>query len=74
MKHYLQFIQDTMWANWNEPALTDYEGSYDYTYGDLAIKVRKLQLLFDVLGILPGDKIAIGRWHICPLLLRVVWP
>lgn len=62
MKHYLQFIQDTMWANWNEPALTDYEGSYDYTYGDLAIKVRKLQLLFDVLGILPGDKIAIcGR-------------
>lgn len=62
MKHYLQFIQDTMWANWNEPALTDYEGSYDYTYGDLAIKVRKLQLLFDVLGILSGDKIAIcGR-------------
>ncbi|MCQ2339769.1 MAG: AMP-binding protein [Paludibacteraceae bacterium] len=62
MKHYLQFIQDTMWANWNEPALTDYEGNYDYTYGDLAIRIRKLQLLFDALGILPGDKIAIcGR-------------
>lgn len=62
MKHYLQFIQDTMWANWNEPALTDYEGIYDYTYGDLAVQIRKLQLLFDALGVLPGDKIAIcGR-------------
>ncbi len=62
MKHYLQFIQDTMWANWNEPALTDYEGNYDYTYGDLAVQIRKLQLLFDALGVLPGDKIAIcGR-------------
>lgn len=62
MKHYLQFIQDTMWANWNEPALTDYEGVYDYTYGDLAVQIRKLQLLFDALGVLPGDKIAIcGR-------------
>jgi len=62
MKHYLQFLQDTMWANWNEPALTDYEGNYNYTYGQLAERVRRMQLLFDALGILPGDKIAIcGR-------------
>jgi len=51
-----------MWANWNEPALTDYEGAYHYTYGELAERVRRMQLLFDALGILPGDKIAIcGR-------------
>jgi len=62
MKHYLQFLQDTMWANWNEPALTDYEGNYSYTYGQLAERVRRMQLLFDALGIIPGDKIAIcGR-------------
>ncbi|MCQ2348733.1 MAG: AMP-binding protein [Paludibacteraceae bacterium] len=62
MKHYLQFIQDTMWANWNEPALTDYEGTYSYTYGELAAQVRRVQLLFDALGIRQGDKIAIcGR-------------
>lgn len=62
MKHYLQFIQDTMWANWNEPALTDYEGTYSYTYGELATQVRKIQLLFEALGIRQGDKIAIcGR-------------
>jgi len=62
MKHYLQFLQDTMWANWNEPALTDYEGNYNYTYGQLAERIRKMQLLFDALGILPGDKVAIcGR-------------
>lgn len=62
MKHYLQFIQDTMWANWNEPALTDYEGSVSYTYGELATRVRQIQLLFYALGIRQGDKIAIcGR-------------
>lgn len=62
MKHYFQFIQDTMRANWSEPALTDYEGAYNYTYGELATRIRRMQLLFDALGVLPGDKIAIcGR-------------
>jgi len=62
MKHYLQFIQDTMRANWNEPAITDFEGTYSYTYGELATRMRQMQLLFDALGILPGDRIAIcGR-------------
>lgn len=62
MKHYLNFLQDTMRSNWNESALTDYEGEYSYTYGQLAARVRQLQLTFEALGIRPGDKIAIcGR-------------
>lgn len=62
MKHYLQFLQDTMRSNWNEPALTDYEGAYSYTYGQLAARVRQLQLTFEALGVRAGDKIAIcGR-------------
>lgn len=62
MKHYLNFLQDTMRSNWNESALTDYEGEYSYTYGQLAAWVRQLQLTFEALGIRPGDKIAIcGR-------------
>jgi len=51
-----------MRVNWNEPALSDYEGTCHYTYGELATRVRQMQLLFDTLGILPGDKIALcGR-------------
>jgi len=62
MKHYLQFIQDTMRANWHEPAVSDYEGTYHYTYGELATRIRQLLLLYDALGIRPGDKIALcGR-------------
>lgn len=62
MKHYLNFLQDTMRSNWNEPALTDYEGEYSYTYGQLAARIRQLQLTFETLGVRPGDKIAIcGR-------------
>ncbi|MCQ2342451.1 MAG: AMP-binding protein [Paludibacteraceae bacterium] len=62
MKHYLEYIQRTIRANWNEPALTDYEGDFNYSYGEVALQVRKLQLLFDQLGVHPGDRIAIcGR-------------
>ena len=51
-----------MRSNWNEPALTDYEGAYSYTYGQLAARVRQLQLTFEALGVRAGDKIAIcGR-------------
>ncbi len=62
MKHYLQFLQDTIRANWHEPAITDYQGTYSYTYGELAEQVCRLQLLFEQLGVRAGDKIAIcGR-------------
>lgn len=41
------------------PALTDYESSITFTYGDVATRIRYIHLLFEELNIKPGDKIAI---------------
>lgn len=62
MKHYLTFITDTIRDNFTAPALTDYEGTVSYTYGEMAQKVAYLTALFRQQGIKPGDKMAIcGR-------------
>lgn len=61
-KHYFTFIQDVMKSNWNGYALTDYEGTCSYTYGQVAEQVARIELLFEQLGIQAGDKVSIcGR-------------
>lgn len=50
----LQSIQN----NWNCLALTDFNGS-SFQYRDLARKIAKLHLLYEHVGIKPGDRIAI---------------
>ena len=58
----MSYIQDTIRSNWDGDAVTDYQGSISYTYGQLAEKVTRLNLLFEQLGLQPGDKMAIcGR-------------
>ena len=62
MKHYFSYIENTMRKCWHAQALTDYEGSIHYTYGELAKKVAWMCLMFEKLGIKKGDRIAIcGR-------------
>lgn len=62
LRHYFDFIGETMRHNWDAEALTDFEGSVDYTYGQLAERIARLGVLFDALDIHAGDKIAIcGR-------------
>ena len=62
MKHYMSYIQDVIRTNWDGEAVSDYQGTISYTYGQLAEKVTWLDLLFEQLGIRAGDKIAIcGR-------------
>ena len=62
MKHYFSFIQDVIRMNWNAPALTDFQGTVSYTYGEMAKKVAWLDVLFERIGLHAGDKVAIcGR-------------
>jgi len=62
MKHYFSYIQDVIQSNWNGPALTDFQGQVSYTYGEMAVQVAKLGMLFEKLGFRAGDKVAIcGR-------------
>lgn len=65
MQHYLSLIQTTMRSNWEHVSITDFGGSIEYTNGQLAEKVQKLIILFEQIGIQPGDKIAICGRNCC---------
>jgi len=76
MRHYLDYIEQSIRNNWNADALIDYDGQQHYTYGQMAEQIAKLQILFEQLGLQPGDKIAIcGRncanWGIAYLAAAV---
>ena len=61
-KHYLEFLKGTMHSRWNNLALADFDGVNRYNYCDLAREIERLHLAFELLGVKPGDKIALcGR-------------
>lgn len=57
-KSLIQYIQDSIRNNWENLALTDFNG-VSYQYRDIARKVAKLHLLYEHAGIKRGDKIAL---------------
>ena len=59
-KHYLHYLTDVMEHQWNDAALTDYGESHEYTFGELAVEMLRLHVLFEQLGIKRGDKIALA--------------
>ena len=59
-KHYLQYLTEVMTHQWNDAALTDYGEGHEYTFGELAIQMLRLHVLFEQLGIKRGDKIALA--------------
>ena len=61
-KHYLSYLQETMHSCWDSLAMTDLDGENRYTYAELAAAIAKLHTTWKLLGIKPGDKIALcGR-------------
>ena len=61
-KHIFTYYNEIFPQMWDKPALTDYNGEVSYTYCQLAEQIEKIGILFNALGIKPGDKIAIcGR-------------
>ena len=60
-KSFLAFIEQSVQKNWNQDAMTDYRGE-TMTYGEVALRIAKLHLLFEKVGIRKGNKIALcGR-------------
>lgn len=57
--HFFEYFNDRIPQNWNEPALTDYNGTNNYTYGEMATQMARVQVLFENTGIKRGDKVAI---------------
>lgn len=62
IKHYFSYFNDSFKSQWDQPAITDYDGDCNYTYGQVAQKVALFGALFEKLGLKAGDKMAIcGR-------------
>lgn len=54
-------IEESILLNWDRKALTDFNGE-TLQYKDIARKIEKIHLVFEQIGIQPGDKIALcGR-------------
>ena len=53
-KHYLNYLTSVMAHQWNDAALTDYNENHEYTFGELAIEMLRLHVLFEQLEIKPG--------------------
>ena len=68
MTHFIQRFAEAAKNNWHKPAVCDYKGE-TFFYADVATHIAKLHIVFDRLGVKPGDKIAISanntaRWGI----------
>lgn len=59
-QHYLHYLTNVMEHQWNDPALTDYGENHEYTFGELAVEMLRLQMIFEKLGIKRGGKIALA--------------
>lgn len=55
----LQTFEKSFKENYQLPALTDYVGGDTLSYGDFAIKIARIQLIYKACGIKRGDKVAI---------------
>lgn len=57
--NFIKIYEKSMIENWDFPALTDYPTGHTLNYGDLARLIAKNHLLFESIGLKPGDKIAL---------------
>ena len=58
-KHFFEYFNERIPENWQEPALTDYDGVHSYTYGMMSKYVLRMELLLELCGLERGDKVVI---------------
>lgn len=58
-RHFFTYYNRTIPENWNSPALTDYNGTTSYTYGEMAAQMVKLRMMMEDCGLGRGDKVVI---------------
>jgi len=58
-RHFFTYYNRTIPDNWNSPALTDYNGTTSYTYGEMAAQMVKLRMMMEDCGLGRGDKVVI---------------
>ena len=68
MKHYFTRLEESIKANWERPALGNFRGEL-FTFGQVATNIAKLHLLYEKIGLVKGDKVALcaknsARWGV----------
>ena len=58
-RHFFEYFNERVPQNWTEPALTDYDGTHNYTFGEMSERMTRLQLMLSCAGIERGDKVVI---------------
>lgn len=56
--HLFTYVNKVMQTEWNHPAFSDFGENVNYTYGEVAAQIEKLNLVFKACGVKPGEKIA----------------
>jgi len=56
---FIKLYEKSFRENFNFPALSDYGTDVNYTYGELAIEIAKLHILFKKYNVKEGDKISL---------------
>jgi long-chain acyl-CoA synthetase len=59
VKSIIKQIESVLREQWDREALTDWGSEVSFTYGSVATRICYMHLLFESLGIKPGDKVAI---------------
>jgi len=57
--NFVKMYERSFRENWESPAVTDYGTDVTLTYGQLAINIEKLHILFAECGVKKNDKIAV---------------
>ena len=59
IRNFIKIYERSFIENWDLPALSEYSRNTLISYGDLATSIAHTHTLFESIGILPGDKIAL---------------
>ncbi|MGN0239005.1 MAG: AMP-binding protein [Paludibacteraceae bacterium] len=57
-KHIFSYINESIRTNWERPGFSDYGEKTNYTYGEIATKIARMNLYFELAGVEKGGKIA----------------
>lgn len=73
-KSLIKRIEKAILEAWNQPALSNYGTDLTYTYKDVAERIAYIHLLFQELGVKPGDKVALcdknsSNWVVAQLAI-----
>lgn len=57
--NFIKLYEKSFIENWNLPALTEYVSRRHLTYGEMATTIARIHLMYETIGLKPGDKVAI---------------